>query len=123
MMLNNAYKKRHSAIKQADIRDMFAKTSKKVKPTQMDITKEITIEDDNSRLSTQREPLWSSKTFRVQTGRLPSWTYSKADVYRGSTVYELAPILIGLKSYLLRILAFYVTDSMSNEFPILHGED
>ena len=24
IMLNNAYKKRHSAIKQADIRDMFA---------------------------------------------------------------------------------------------------
>jgi hypothetical protein len=26
------------------------------------------------------------KIFRVQTGRIPSWTYSKADVYRGTTV-------------------------------------
>ena len=56
IMLNNAYKKCHSAIKQADIRDMFAKASKKVNPTQMDITEEITIEDDNPRPSTQREP-------------------------------------------------------------------
>jgi hypothetical protein len=25
------------------------------------------------------------KIFRVQTGRIPNWTYSKADVYRGTT--------------------------------------
>ena len=56
IMLNNAYKKRHNAIKQADIRDMFAKTSKKVNPTQMDITEEITIEDDNTTPSIQRRP-------------------------------------------------------------------
>ena len=55
IMLNNAYKKHHSAIKQADIRDMFAKASKKVNLIQMDITKEITIEDDNTRPSIQRE--------------------------------------------------------------------
>ena len=35
---------------------MFVKSSKKVNPTQMDITKDITIEDDNPRPSTQREP-------------------------------------------------------------------
>ena len=33
---------------------MFAKASKKVNPTQKDITKEITIEDDNTMPSTQR---------------------------------------------------------------------
>jgi hypothetical protein len=27
-----------------------------------------------------------NKIFRVQTGRVPSWTYSRADVYRGTTV-------------------------------------
>jgi hypothetical protein len=27
-----------------------------------------------------------NKNFRVQTGRISSWTYSKADVYRGTTV-------------------------------------
>ena len=53
-MLHNTYKKHHSAIKQADIRDILAKASKKVNPTQ--ITEEITIEDDNPRPSTQREP-------------------------------------------------------------------
>jgi hypothetical protein len=26
------------------------------------------------------------KIFTFQTGRIPSWTYSKADVYRGTTV-------------------------------------
>ena len=45
-----------NVIKQADVRDMFAKVSEKVKPTQMDITEKITIEDDNPRPSTQREP-------------------------------------------------------------------
>jgi hypothetical protein len=28
------------------------------------------------------------KIFRVQTGRIPIWTYSKADVYRGTTVLQ-----------------------------------
>jgi hypothetical protein len=47
----------------------------------------------------------ANKIFRVQTGRISSWTYSKADVYRGSTVITLSSsalkgkvisILIGL---------------------------
>jgi hypothetical protein len=29
------------------------------------------------------------KIFRVQTGHIPSWTYSKADVYRGTTVLSV----------------------------------
>ena len=29
-----------------------------------------------------------SKIFRVQTGRIPSWTYTKADTYRRATVFK-----------------------------------
>jgi hypothetical protein len=34
------------------------------------------------------------KIFRVQTGRIPSWTYSKADVYRGTTVISFCRLVI-----------------------------
>jgi hypothetical protein len=38
-----------------------------------------------------------NKIFRVQTGRISSWTYSKADVYRGTTV--LLTLLTYLSSF------------------------
>jgi hypothetical protein len=34
------------------------------------------------------------KIFRVQTGRIPNWTYSKADIYRGTTVYGLIRVYL-----------------------------
>jgi hypothetical protein len=34
------------------------------------------------------------KIFRVKTGRIPSWTYSKEDVYRGTTLILLVKIHI-----------------------------
>jgi hypothetical protein len=41
------------------------------------------------------------KIFRVQTGRIPSWTYSKADVYRGTTV--LCRLEAGVFIYCIQI--------------------
>jgi hypothetical protein len=35
----------------------------------------------------KKKSLIPGKILRVQTERIPSWTYSKADVYRGTTVY------------------------------------
>jgi hypothetical protein len=46
----------------------------------------LTHISSSTRVLLQTKVVYQAKFFRVQTGRIPSWTYSKADVYRGTTV-------------------------------------
>jgi hypothetical protein len=52
----------------------------------------LTHTSSSKRVVFQTKVVYQAKKFRVQTGRIPSWTYSKADVYRGTTVYQTVHI-------------------------------
>jgi hypothetical protein len=50
----------------------------------------LTHTSSSTRVVFQTKDIYLAKFFRVQTGRIPSWTYSKADVYRGTTVFTVS---------------------------------
>jgi hypothetical protein len=48
----------------------------------------LTHTSSSTRVVFKTKVVYQAIFFPVHTGRIPSWTYSKADVYRGTTVYH-----------------------------------